>query len=159
MIKNFLFLLTILLSTTLLCNAQKVIPAPDMYIFGVAYSPVDSTVYITELQFIEGAHVNKKTGFLYSRNEYSSQLSDYMISLGNRHMTVSVTYDVNSKKAEKKYLSMKSKYQKSKYLIKYLASSEFFFSPVPYEETPETVTEISTEKIAKKMKKKASKKK
>lgn len=136
------------------CSAQNMVAAGEMYLFGVAFSPVDSVVYVTELQPLSGAYVSRKTKFLQGRNEYSGQLKEYMESCGRRHMTVAVSYATKKKSAEKKYLSLKQKYQKSNYLIKYLTEAEFSFTVIPFDEITTVQESAPVQKPAKKKKKK-----
>lgn len=44
------------------------------YICGFATSFNDSTVYFTDIQYMDSTYTDSKTGFLYSRDNYSYQL-------------------------------------------------------------------------------------
>ena len=63
-----LLALALLLMPSLMFALQK---QERLYVYGVATSFNDSTVYITEIQQLDSAWVDTKTGFLYSRNNYS----------------------------------------------------------------------------------------
>lgn len=149
--KKTIIALLSFLSMAVLGNAQKIVPVEEMYIYGVAFNPVDSVVYITEMQPLQNVHLTKKTGFLYARNEYSNQLSEFMSSDGKLHMTVAVSYARDRKKAEKKYLKQKQKFQKGKYLIKYISLADFKFEPAAYDEQQQT-EEVTPAKKDKKKK-------
>lgn len=70
-----LLALALLLMPSLMFALQK---QERLYVYGVATSFNDSTVYITEIQQLDSAWVDTKTGFLYSRNNYSFQLRDHL---------------------------------------------------------------------------------
>ncbi|MCQ2221730.1 MAG: hypothetical protein MJZ12_10050 [Prevotella sp.] len=138
-------------------QAEKITPAGEMYMFGVAFSPLDSTVYITELQSIKEAYVYKKSKLLYDRSAYSSQLKRFLADTGIDRMVSSVSYASKRKDTEKKYLKMKQKYQKKGFLIKHITSADFSFKEV--ENDVEEVVEVKETKAEKKEKKSNKKKK
>lgn len=74
-----LLALALLLMPSLMFALQK---QERLYVYGVATSFNDSTVYITEIQQLDSAWVDTKTGFLYSRNNYSFQLRDHLKANG-----------------------------------------------------------------------------
>lgn len=156
--KKILLVLASLFVLTLSSNAQKIVPVGEFYIFGVAFSLTDSTVYVTELQPLSDVYINEKSKFLYSRNEYSAQLRDHLLSEGLKHMTVAVSYAKKKSKAEKKYLRLKQKYQKKNYLVKHLTNVDFSFTAVPYEESDEP-SDLKDDVIKTKNKKDKKKKK
>lgn len=82
-----------------------------LYIFGVSASFNDSIVYITDIQILDSAWVDDKTGFLLQRNEYSNQLRSYFTSKGQLNRTCLVCFSDNQKKISKKYEKMKRRYQ------------------------------------------------
>ena len=45
-----------------------------LYIFGVSMNFTDSLTYMTDIQTLEHAYVDSKTGFMYDRSIYSQQL-------------------------------------------------------------------------------------
>ena len=49
-----------------------------LYMYGFAASFNDSTVYFTDIQEMDSVWTNTKTGFLYSRDNYSYQLRDHL---------------------------------------------------------------------------------
>ena len=92
-----------------MANAAKNDPK-TAYIFGFASSFNDSTVYITGVQQVDSAYFVGKANFLVSRDNYSFQLRDYLEQQGAGYRTCAVIYDINKKKAEKKWLKLYSKY-------------------------------------------------
>lgn len=148
---KILSLIFSLLLLPLFAQAQKSVPAEEMYMFAVAFTPLDSTVYITDMQPVKGARVYKKSKLLFSSNEYSAQVKNFLAGTGLDRMVVAVSYATKRTKAEKKYVKMKQKYQKAKYLVKYITATDFAFSEVPYDAEEDQVAVV--EKPAKKKKK------
>lgn len=128
-------ILLALLFLPIMANAQdqKTVVVDEMYMFGVAYTPLDSTVYITELQRIAKSEVYKKTKLLYNRSEYSAQLKNFVSNAGLDRMVTAVSYSPKRGKAEKKYIKMKQKYQKKGFLVKHITSSDFSFKELEIE--------------------------
>lgn len=102
--------------------------AEQVYIFGINYSPIDSTVYFTDQMVLRNVKMEKKTGFLQFRNLYSKQLSEFMDSRGELNRVSCVLFDKNFKKLSKKYSKIMSKYQKRKYEVKAIDQTEFQFN-------------------------------
>ena len=122
-----------------------------MYGFGASFN--DSTVYFTDIQEVDSAWVEKQ-GFLYSRDNYSYQLRDYLAKLHMEHATCVTTWSKDRKDLEKKLLYMKKKYsftntkKKSKfhYLIKDISNSEFQFKGIfPDDETAKKIEKNAVE--------------
>lgn len=123
--------------------AMQVVSAADrmqtVYIYGFAASFNDSTVYFTEVQQLDSAFVDSKTKFLYSRNNYSYQLRDYLAQNGFANATCITSFALTRKEAEKKYLALRKKYIDGKnYTIKYLKEADFRFLPIKAQETVPT---------------------
>lgn len=135
--KKYIFLIVTVLTLALSANAQKLSKVNEMYIYGVAFAPTDSVVYMTQLQMVPNAQVYKKSRLLFNRSEYSIQLREYTKSIGLNNMTVAVTTSENIKKAEKKYLKQKQKYVKSKILVKSFSMTDFMFHEVEVNEDDE----------------------
>ena len=112
----------------------KKVKTNDMYLFGFSASFKDSTVYITDIQNVEGAWYDTKTKFLQGRDTYSYQLKQHMtdnMNLPNR--VCMVFFATDKKKAEKKYLKLKKKYTEKAsgmYDVRYLTVSDFKFEAV-----------------------------
>ena len=112
-----------------------------LYMYGFAASFNDSTVYFTDIQEVDSAWINTKTDFLYSRDNYSYQMRDYLKNIGVPHPTCITVYAKTRKDAEKKYVNLKKRYTtKGNYDVKYLAANDFKFYPIkPAEESQENV--------------------
>lgn len=109
---------------------------PKMYMFGFAASFNDTIVYFTDIQTVDSAWIEKKSGFLQSRNVYTSELRDYMARrLSMPHRTCVVFYGKKRSKVEKQYLKMMHKYGKQKdgstpFDIRYITQDQFRFKAV-----------------------------
>ena len=106
-----------------------------MYGFGASFN--DSIVYFTDIQEVDSAWIDKG-GFLYSRDNYSYQLRDYLTKLNMEHATCVTVWSKTQKELEKKLLLMKKKYSftntkknnKFHYLVKDIANSDFHFNGI-----------------------------
>lgn len=148
-----------------MANAAKNDPK-TAYIFGFASSFNDSTVYITGVQQVDSAYFVGRANFLVSRDNYSFQLRDYLEQQGAGYRTCAVIYDINKKKAEKKWLKLYGKYTRkpkaqrlksgekpkdlpTPWLVKTIEKENFHFvgiAPTSFEE-PKTKAEIKAEKL------------
>lgn len=127
----YLALATTFISVEAFC-INKLTP---LYMFGFASSFNDSIVHITEIQKVDSAWINTKTGFLYSRENYAFQLRDYLKSADNEFPTCNVFFAEKRKDIEKKYLKLKKRYTtKGGYVVKYVDESVFRFKDI----TPDT---------------------
>lgn len=135
---------------SLMFAVQKHMP---LYMCGIATSFNDSTVYFTEIQKIDSAYVDSKTGFLYSRDSYSYQLREHMQKTGVAHPTCVTVFGKTRKDVEKKYAVFKKRYAtKGRYDVKVVSPTEFSYSPIIPDES-------ETKNAQKPQKKKKSKKK
>lgn len=109
--KSFFYVLFFL--ACLLCqNAEAKIKHQPVYLFGFATSFVDSTAYITDVQYIDSAYVDTKTKFLIGRNLYSVQLQDYLAKdEGCKHPVTSIFFGKNKEKMEKKMLAVRRRFE------------------------------------------------
>ena len=114
---------------------QRYFTAPDMYVFGIAFSASDSTVYFTDIKQVQNASVERGTGFLYSRGRYSNQLQQHFKSVTGNNYTAVTCFNQKRTKLEKKYAKIRQKYQKKNYVVKY--THDFAYNPVPYIESDE----------------------
>lgn len=103
-----------------------------VFIFGVADSMRDSTVYITPVQRIDSANLQKKTKFLLDRPFFSSQLKTYFASNLNDPNRLCIVYYAkgNESKAMKKLQRVRRNYLDEGALVKQLSPEEFKFEPV-----------------------------
>ena len=139
------------------------------YIFGVATSFNDSTVYITDIQEVDSAWFTSKNKFLISRENYSYQLRDYLAKLGEEHRICMVEYAFDKKSADKAWNKLYNRYahnQKKKnnqkqtnelppFQIKKVMQEQFAFTGI----TPMQEYQEEAEKPVKKIKAKKSLKK
>ncbi len=127
-------ILTLVVALTAL-TASAVNKPEKVYMYGFAASFNDSTVYFTSLQEIDSAYIDSKTKFLYSRDNYSYQLRDYLSAHGAENYTCTTVFALNRKAAEKKYAKLRKRYtQGGKYTVKDLSKTDFFFVPIKEQE-------------------------
>ena len=109
-----------------------------IYIVGVSASFTDSLMYFTDVEVLEGIHLDKNK-FLPNRMQYSLQLKDYLErEEGLTDRTCFVLFDTNRKKLDKRILKMKRRYQKeSKMFIQQVNPNTFHFTPLKDEENTE----------------------
>ncbi len=118
----------------------KPIQPKHVYMFGFSASFNDSTIYVTDIQDVEGAWIDSKTKFLISRDNYSYQLKDYFVNKLQLNNRVCMVFFATSKSnAEKQMKKLMNKYvpnpKKKKdnwktYEIHYLTSADFKFTPI-----------------------------
>lgn len=146
--------------------ASKRMVAPKMYMFGMAASFNDTIVCFTDIQRVDSAWIDKKTGFLQSRDIYSGQLRTYLNEakqLPSR--TCVVFYDKNREKLEKTFVKMRRLYSKGKdglehFDLRMLEPNEFRFQPIDLTGLDEAEQELSIEnERAERASQKAKKKK
>ena len=101
------------------------------HIFGFATSFNDSTVYLTEIQYVDSAYIGK-SNFLFSRENYSYQLQNYLKSKGIANPTCVTTFAKKQKNIEKKYQ------------IKFIPLQDFLYTGIMPQES-----DLNREKIAK----------
>ena len=127
-------ILTLVVALTAL-TASAVNKPEKVYMYGFAASFNDSTLYFTSLQELDSVYIDSKTKFLYSRDNYSYQLRDYLSAHGSEHYTCTTVFALNRKAAEKKYAKLRKRYtQGGKYTVKDLSKTDFFFVPIKEQE-------------------------
>ena len=108
---------------------------PKVYMYGIAASFNDSTIYFTDIQAVDTVWLDSKTKFLINRNDYSYQLKNYFENIGLPHRTCVVTYALKRKDIEKKFQKTRNKYvKKGKTELKYINKQEFQFKSVALDE-------------------------
>lgn len=109
--KYFAFALTLLLFTLTpqTADAQK---KETIYAYGFARCFNDTVVYLTSIQEIPEAALEKKTNFLIGRDLYGNQLKTYLESRYPGYATCVVIFDDKKSKIEKSYVKMRREYQK-----------------------------------------------
>jgi len=155
--------LAALLLAVLSCqNAEaKRIAVPHVYVFGLAASFTDSLVYITDIQSLDSAWVEKKTGFLQDRSQYSYQLRDYLADkLKQPHRTCIVFYNQKREKLQKKLQKITRLYTQpkdgaQKFEVRRISATDFSFRVIDLSE--EVAAEEAAEAEFKAMSKGAKK--
>ena len=80
---------------------------------------------------MDSTYTDSKTGFLYSRDNYSYQLRGHMQKNGVANPTCITFFSKKRKDVEKKYAVLKKRYAtKGRYDVKYLLASDFAFTPI-----------------------------
>ena len=126
--RKFIFTLVVAFASL---TALAINKPTKVYMYGFAASFNDSTVYFTSLQEIDSVYIDSKTKFLYSRDNYSYQLRDYLSAHGAENYTCTTVFALNRKAAEKKYAKLRKRYtQGGKYTVKDLSKTDFFFVPI-----------------------------
>lgn len=98
-------LMALLLAVTTQAKKQ------DVFLFGVAASFNDSTVYITDIQEVKQAYIeDTRQKFLVGRNGYSDQLRNHFSQQGQPHRTCTTFWATSRKDLEKKYVKVMQKY-------------------------------------------------
>ena len=106
-----------------------VVKAENTYIYGIAFSPTDSVVYMTDIRMLENVTINKKTNFLSSRNEYATQMKKYMESEGITDYICATVYKPTYNQIYKDYTILKKQYEKKGMLINTIDQLKFQFQP------------------------------
>lgn len=102
-----------------------------VYIFGLSDSTRDSIVYVTGVQRIDMANLQKQTKFLLDRADYAQQLKDYFANRLNDNKRINVVYVCKNEKAAKKKLQkVRRNYLEEGAIVQQLASSDFTFVPI-----------------------------
>jgi len=129
-----------------------------LFIFGFVSSFNDSTVYFTTIHETDSAWIDKKTKFLYSRDNYSYQLRNFMREQGVENPTCVTIYAQTRKKIEKKYSSLLKRYQKNGfYTIKYVTPTEFVYNTITPDKTEMDGYDNGEKELKKKQKKERKK--
>ena len=81
-----------------------------VYIFGMATSFNDSTVYFTDIQAVDSAWISGKAHFLVSRENYSYQLHNYLEAAGYKNPTCIVSYATSLSAVKKKWQKLHDRY-------------------------------------------------
>lgn len=104
--------------------------AESVYVYGIAYSPTDSVTYLTDIRLLENVKLKKKTKFLDSRNEYSTQLKQYMSEQGLDHYVCAVVFKPSYKSLYKDYVKYKKYLTKRNVVISTIDQLKFQFRAI-----------------------------
>lgn len=117
-------------------NTEAKPKAYKVYIFGVSTNFTDSVTYITDVQAIDPAYIDTKTGFLYDRSIYSQQLQIWIEHFKKQpNTTCTIFFSKNRNTLEKKYIKIKDKILKDKSTyLNNLNAGEFKFTPQEWTE-------------------------
>lgn len=120
----------------LMCHSGWSANKPSkVFMFGFAASFNDSTVCFTDIQEVDSAYIDTKTKFLYSRENYSYQLRDYLQGQNFPSPTCVTVFALKKKDLEKKYQQMRKKYTgDGKFIIKDVKSPDFVYQAIKFEE-------------------------
>lgn len=137
--KNWNKLLCRAITALMLICATDIYSKPKqtkIYIFGVSINFTDSTTYITDVQALEPAYIETRTGFLYDRSIYSQQLQIWVEYAKNQpNTTCTVFFSENKSQLEKKYIKVRNNYNKDQSTkLKTLNAGEFKFIPQEWTE-------------------------
>ncbi len=107
-----------------------------VYMFGFAASFTDSVVYMTDIQPIDSAYLDAKTGFLQERSLYSAQLQYFVEkNYQTSNTTCVVFYHTSRKKLENDFLDVKKRYGKERNMIlKPIGGDAFRFQAEEHQE-------------------------
>lgn len=117
-------------------NADAKPKQTTIYVFGISISLTDSTAYLTDIQTLETAYIDNKTGFLYDRSIYSQQLQMWIEYSKNKPgTTCAIFFGEKKSKVEKKYIKVRNKYNKDRSTkLHSLETGEFKFIPQDWSE-------------------------
>lgn len=138
--KTWKYLLIALLVGTATHVDAKRIQTPHMYVFGFSASFQDSIIYMTDIQDLQGAWIDKKTKDLAGQDNYSLQLKNHMAEqLHLSPRVCMVFFSTSKKKAEKKYLKLRKLYvgtpkKPASYEVRYLSEQDFRFDVIDMSE-------------------------
>ena len=123
-----------------------------VYMYGIAISFNDSTIYLTEIQAVDSAVLTNKGHFLYGRDSYSYQLRDYLKGKGFNAPTCVTTFATKQKDIEKRFISTKKRYANGKYTLKHVTPGEFKFTAITLDDNDGATSKEDRKAIKKKTK-------
>lgn len=99
-----------------------------VYMYGIAVNFNDSTVYLTDMQYLDDM-VIQPNGSLQNYANYSLQLKVYLEgTLGETNQTCAVIYSDKKKKLEKRHIKTRKRYQANKdKVLKRIGTDNFTF--------------------------------
>lgn len=107
-----------------------------VYVFGVSINFTDSVTYITDIQTIDPAYIETKTGFLYDRSIYSQQLQIWIeYNMNQPNTTCTIFFSKSKSKLENKYVKVRDKIRKDEStVLKTIDAGKFKFIPQEWSE-------------------------
>ena len=114
-------------------NKLGPVTAKDVvYIFGVGTNFNDSTVYLTRIAQLDSIRIDKKTGFLPNRVEFSIQLKQFLEgTLGLVNETTCIFFSDDRKKIAKYFYKLKKRYLDEGYRNMIVVDSSDFSFVIP----------------------------
>ena len=99
-----------------------------VYMYGVSIDFNDSTVYLTDVQYIDSAIINNDGSLRHSAN-YSMQLKMFLEgTLNEKDQTCAIIYSSKKKKLGKRFLATRKRYQQDKNkMLKQIGTDSFTF--------------------------------
>ena len=137
--KNRSKLLCLIFTALLTFCATSITAKPKqtkVYIFGVSINFTDSVTYLTDVQVLDPAYIETKTGFLYDRSIYSQQLQIWMEHAKEQpNTTCTIFFSTKRSKLEEKFIKVRDKYTKDQStILNILDAGEFKFIPQEWTE-------------------------
>lgn len=113
---------------TFAANKDKDEEPKRVYMYGVAVNFNDSTMYMTDVHYLDSMIINKD-GSLQNYVGYSMQLKVFLEGiLGETDQTCAVIYSDKKKKLEKRFLKMRKKcLAERKHKLKQIGTDSFTF--------------------------------
>ena len=128
----------ILIALLALCTTDAVAKPKQakVYVFGVSINLTDSVTYITDVQTLDPAYIDTKTGFLYDRSIYSQQLQIWIeYNMKQPNTTCTIFFSKNKSKLESKYVKVRDKIRKDDTtVLKTIDTGKFKFIPQEWSE-------------------------
>ena len=129
--KAFLAIISVLFATVCMAQNKNLATQGAVYVFGVGDSMRDSTVYMTTVQKIDDANLQKRTGFLLDRPFFSLQLKAHFTkTLNDPNRLCIIYYTKSEKKANKMFMKVRKNYLDEGALLKQLTAEDFKFASV-----------------------------
>ena len=128
--------LRLYLSATLLvivCSAFAQGRTKNVYAFGFAASFKDSVAYLTDIQVLDSVRLERNTGFLPMRDQYSYQLKNYLeYDMGKPQYVCMIFFSKKLKKIQKEFKKIKTLYTKGNVELVGIEPEKFKFKKPEY---------------------------
>jgi len=122
------FIVSLIPSFTFAQKKQESIDVQRIWAFGFAENMNDTLVYLSPVQELEGAELQKGTNFLMFREDYALQIKQKLESTYPGSYITSIIFAQSKDKAEKKYLKVRRELrQRPQTLLIELNQQEFQF--------------------------------
>ena len=112
------FLSHLALSAVIFCTTAFTASAGSkkdkIYAFAYGTCFNDSTIYLSSVNHLSIASIDKKSNLLNDRSGYSDQFKAYLDKQYKKDHTCTIFFSTSRKKLEKKYVKLRRKYRKDK---------------------------------------------